>query len=265
MMDLKKLLGDENEKPLDRLTPDGGFCRVFRTIGCIGDSLSSGEFVSRDEQGRAGYHDYYEYSWGQILARHCGIKVYNFSRGGMTAKWYYDSYAQENGFWDTDKLCQAYIIALGVNDLRGQSQPLGSVADIDLSDRNKNRDTFAGYYARIIQRLKSMQPKARFFLVTLPKDRPVPDPQSEGMRALLYDLAKLFDYTYVIDLAEYGPVYDAGFMEKFYLDGHLNAAGYTLTAQMIESYIDYIVRHNFEDFIQTGFIGRDVHNCGAKW
>ena len=35
----------------------------------------------------------------------------------------------------------------------------------------------------------------------------------------------------------------------------MNAAGYILTAQMITSYIDYIVRHNLEDFSQVGFIG----------
>ena len=42
-MDIKKFF-DENEKPLDRLIDDGGFASIFRTIACIGDSLSSGEF-----------------------------------------------------------------------------------------------------------------------------------------------------------------------------------------------------------------------------
>lgn len=264
-MDLAKFLGNQNEKPLERFTPDGGFCRVFRTIGCIGDSLSSGEFESLDENGNKGYHDYYEYSWGQYIARHCGVKVYNFSRGGMSAKWYWESFADENGFWDEDKLCQAYIIALGVNDLCGQKQELGSVNDVDLNNYNNNKNTFAGYYARIIQRIKSMQPKARFFLVTLANSGVEQEQPAAGMRGLLYDFAKLFDYTYVIDLEQYGPVYDDDFKAKFYLGGHLNAAGYILTAQMIESYIDYIVRHNFEDFSQTGFIGKDVHNSSAKW
>ena len=39
-----KTLFPENEQPLDHLLPDGGFCGIFRKIGCIGDSLSSGEF-----------------------------------------------------------------------------------------------------------------------------------------------------------------------------------------------------------------------------
>lgn len=85
-MDLEKLLFNENEKPLDNIVYDGGFTRIFRTIGCIGDSLSSGEHESRDAEGKAGYHDFYDYSWGQYIARNAGIKVYNFSKGGMSAK-----------------------------------------------------------------------------------------------------------------------------------------------------------------------------------
>lgn len=30
---------DEKEKPLDTLVKDGGFCGIFRRIGCVGDPL----------------------------------------------------------------------------------------------------------------------------------------------------------------------------------------------------------------------------------
>ena len=66
-MFLDYYLTQPNEKPLDRFVPDGGFTAIFRTIGCIGDSLSSGEFESTKEDGTKGYHDYYEYSWGQRM------------------------------------------------------------------------------------------------------------------------------------------------------------------------------------------------------
>lgn len=52
------------EKPLENLVSDGGFCAIFRHIGCIGDSLASGELESLKD-GVKGYHDYYEHSWGQ--------------------------------------------------------------------------------------------------------------------------------------------------------------------------------------------------------
>ena len=57
------------EKPLDNLVLNGGFCGIFRTIGCIGDSLSSGELESLSDENIVGWHDYYEYSWGQFIAR----------------------------------------------------------------------------------------------------------------------------------------------------------------------------------------------------
>ena len=108
----------DHEQPLDNIVTDGGFCSIFRTIGCIGDSLSSGEFESKNEEGKVDYHDYFEYSWGQYIARSAGCTVYNFSRGGMTASEYWNSFAEANDYWNPDKLCQAYIIALGVNDCR---------------------------------------------------------------------------------------------------------------------------------------------------
>ena len=78
-------------------------------------------------------------------------------------------------------------------------------------------------------------------------------------------MAELFDYTYVLDLRKYAPEYDAEFKRNFYLGGHMNPAGYMLTAKMVMSYIDYLIRHNPEDFAQVGFIGTGHHNVSAKW
>ena len=266
-MDIQEFYLKDGEKPLDHILSDGGFTSIFRTIGCVGDSLSSGEHESTDESGtKKGYHDYYEYSWGQYIARAAGCKVYNFSKGGMTAKAYMEKFADEKDFWNPELACQAYIFALGVNDVLNQGQPVGDVGDIDLADYTKNADTFCGWYARIIQRLKEIQPKARFFLMTMPRgDVRAKDDLRRAHRELLYKLADLFDYTYVIDLYEYGPVYDETFVKNFYLGGHLNAAGYLLTAKMVMSYIDYLVRSDFASFSQVGFIGKDVHNYTAKW
>ncbi|MDY3928758.1 MAG: SGNH/GDSL hydrolase family protein [Clostridia bacterium] len=267
-MDIKNILGTENEKPLDSFPQNGGFTSIFRTIGCIGDSLASGEFESLDEEGNKGYHDYFEYSWGQFMAREAGTKVYNFSRGGMTAKEYCESFASHMDFWNPEKRCQAYVIALGVNDISAYGKDLGSISDIDINDYNNNKKTFVGYYAQIIQRLKANQPKARFFLMTCPvsSGRDSDRIEAEDLhQKLLYDMAELFDYTYVLDFRKYAPVYDDDFKKKFYLGGHLNAAGYLLTAKMVMSYIDYIIRNNMEDFAQVGFIGKDFHNVSAKW
>ena len=253
----------ENEKPLDRIVTDGGFCAIFRTIACIGDSLSSGEFESMNSEGGKGYHDFYEYSWGQFIGRSCGSKVYNFSRGGMTAKEYMESFADAQGFWDKDKLAQAYIIALGVNDvtrhLRGEIE-LGSMSDIDTLDYRNNAKTFIGYYAQIIQRIKELQPRAKIFLVAPPKGDTV-DVQTQKfgiVRDLVQQLTTVFNRTYLVDLYEYYPQRTKEFSERFWL-GHMTPMGYVLTARIIESYIDYIIRKNPKDFNQVGFIGTDLY------
>ena len=257
-MDLKNYMKNKKEKPLDNIVSDGGFCSVFRTIGCIGDSLASGEFESKDADGNNTYHDLYEYSWGQYMARIAGCKVYNFSRGGMTAKEYCESFARNNGFWGRDKACQGYIIALGVNDILNRGWEIGSVEDICLEDYTKNAKTFAGYYGEIIQRYKEISPDARFFFVTNPRTVGRNDDTLKKFRKILYEIADLFEHSYIIDLYEYGPVYDEEFKEQFYLHGHLNPCGYILTAKMFVSYIDYIVRHNIDDFRKIGFVNTGI-------
>lgn len=255
MMDLEKFLYCENEKPLDRIVFDGGYARVFRTIGCIGDSLSSGEHESRDAEGNYGYHDYYEYSWGQFMARNAGIKVYNFSKGGMTAKCFVESFGEKCGIWSEEKKCQAYVLALGVNELYTKSVELGEISDIDLENPQNNKETFTGYYGQIIQKIKTVQPDAKIFLVNLPKGEYATAGDGDKHDELLHQMTDLFTNTYLIDLRKYSPEYDSEFKKKFFVGSHMSAAGYIFTAQMITSYIDYIVRHNFEDFAQVGFIG----------
>ncbi len=245
------------DNPLAELLPDGGYTAIFRRIACVGDSLSSGEFETLAADGTRRYHDIFEHSWGQYLARMTGAKVYNFSRGGMTAREYCESFAEANGMWDPEKACQAYIIALGVNDIFGHNMPIGSLADVDFSHPENNRPTFAGYYAKIIQKYKAMRPYARFFLVSMPKagdDHPDNAKRRADAAALLHSFAEAFSYTYVIDLFKYAPVYDAAFYEKFGLHGHLNPAGYLLTAKMIGTYIDHIIRSDFPAFRQAGLI-----------
>lgn len=252
------MMKKEGELPLDELVTDGGFCGIFRRIACIGDSLSSGEFESKRPDGSTGYHDFYEYSWGQYIGRSCGSLVYNFSRGGMTAKEYVETFADQNGFWSTDKLAQAYIIALGVNDVFYREGELGSLADICREDYRKNGKTFAGYYAQIIAHIRELQPRARIFLVTMPSEGGKRDPVIKRHRDLLAEMTKIFPHTHLIDLYTYAPRNDEAYNKIFRL-GHMTPTGYVLTARMIESYIDYIIRTEPEDFSQVGFIGTELY------
>ena len=265
-MNIKDFYAIDGEKPLDRICADGGFSSIFRTIACIGDSLSSGEFESTDKNnGGKNYHDMFEYSWGQFIARTTGAKVYNFSRGGMTVHEYLDFWGENTGAFNTAKAAQAYIIALGSNDLISQRGPVGSASDVDANDPDKCvPDTFAGRYGKLIHAYKKISPRARFFLMPMPREKDDKNDEIEVIISshakVLRDIAGMFDNTYVIDFNKYAPIYDAQFKKNFYLGGHLNPAGYALTAKMTMSYIDYIIRHNPRAFSDIGFIGTDLYN-----
>lgn len=261
-MEIKNFYYDANEKPLDRICENGGATAIFRSIACIGDSLSSGKFQLPKKDGGYTYHDLYEYSWGQFIARMTGSSVQNFSRGGMTAKGYCDSFADEMGFWDKDKAAQCYIVALGVNDVTNiinKNLEFGSMSDIAEDYRN-NKKTFAGYYAEIIARYKEISPYAKFFLVTCPKGSKEREALYDIHSKLIYDMAEHFDNTYVIDLRKYGEEYDDKFKENFFLNGHMTPTGYLYTAKIISSYIDYIIRKNPKDFKTVGLINTELQD-----
>ena len=95
-MNWNEKLYSENEKPLDNLVSGYSHTSVFRKIAFIGDSLSSGEFETCDRDGNKAYHDLYEYSWGQYIARKNGLTAFNFSRGGMTASEFIESFGEAN-------------------------------------------------------------------------------------------------------------------------------------------------------------------------
>ena len=250
-MDWNKKLYTDNEKPLENIINGYSFTSIFRKIAFVGDSMSSGEFELKDENNSTSYHDMFEYSWGQHIARKNGITAYNLSRGGMTAKEYIDCFAENNGFWDSDKACQAYVIALGVNDVLNQGKAVGTISDV----KNNNTETFIGAYAEIVRRYKIISPDAKFFFVTIPDDIQFGPPELfEEISKALYSLAEYFENSYVIDLYKYAPAFNAEFKKHYFMYGHMNAMGYIVVAELIDSYIDYIIRKNPEDFLLVPFI-----------
>ncbi len=97
-------------------------------------------------------------------------------------------------------------------------------------------------------------------MVTIPKSCRYDSERNSAadkQRALMYEFAKMFSNTYVVDLREYAPLYDKIFRENFFLNGHMAPTGYILTAKFITSYIDYIIRHNMNDFGDVGLMGYD--------
>lgn len=246
---LLKLYKNDLNYPIQKLTDNTGFLDIFLNVGCIGDSLASGESVS-NEQGQTSNHDLYNYSWGQYLARKTGNQYYNWSKGGLTAKaWLNSIYATE--CFDGQHLCEAYIIGLGQNDAN-QNLTIGSSSDIDLNNYNNNADSFYGNYGKIIQKIKEKQPKAKIFVIT---DMYTGTDQ-KGYNVAIRAMAEIFDNVYVIDLRKYGMDY---YNSELFLaqrrSGHYNAIGYKICAMMIANYIDWIIKNDYDEFKQVEFIG----------
>ena len=237
------------------LRQEPGFCGIFHDWGFIGDSLSSGEFECADSTGKKVYYDAYEYSWGQRMCAYSGTRGDNYSQGGEMAKrWverFWDNPKNKNGDIDAKRSPkQAYIIALGANDSK-KIKAGDARKDINLEDYTKNADSFAGWYGGIIQRVKTIQPDAVFFVVTFPRGR-----DKEEYNAAIRAMASIFTNTYLVELDKYAPDYsDRAFKSTFYLQGHLNPAGYEFTAWMMLNYIDWIIRHNMSDFSKVGLMG----------
>ena len=147
------------DSPID-ITPSFS---IFEKFGIVGDSYASGE-IALD-----GYVDYYNISWGQILARMSGNKCINFSRGGLSTRtWLTD----RNGLslLNSTEPQQLYILALGINDYYhlGESY-LGTVEGI-----TSKTDTFYGNYAKIIESIQTKAPNAKIIISTIASNATLP-------------------------------------------------------------------------------------------
>lgn len=249
----------EGEKPLDHLKENCGFLNIFKDIGVIGDSLSSGELESTDENGNTNYHDMYEYSWPAFLEKITGTKFHNYSRGGMSFKEYYETWADENDFWQKQ---QAYIVSLGNNDVFALNQEVGSASDINLDDPLKNKDTYFGYMGKVLSKLKSIQKDARIFLVSMSIDIARTNDNSIFFYTVeeMKKVCKMYNYTYLLDMTNYGPIYDEKIREKYSMGYHPNVLGYYAYGLCIGNYIDYIIRTNYKDFFEVPFVGTGLKN-----
>lgn len=255
--------------PLSLIMRTAGLGGIIHKWGIIGDSLASGEMQCFTDESTSEtdykFVDMYQWSWGQRFAKLLGVDCYNFSNGGQTTiGWIQGGAALVHdetypggiggGGWDYAKLPenvkQGYIIALAVND-RAREYPVGSVStDIGIynpqTDTDTNADSYVGYYAGIIQRIKSIAPKAKIFCVT-----PL-DTRYNSYSQAIRDIVNHFDNTYLIDLAAYCPISWGG---MYVMNGHGSAIGYEYTAYEINTYIDWIIRNNGNDFKATALIG----------
>ncbi|MCQ2402246.1 MAG: SGNH/GDSL hydrolase family protein [Lentisphaeria bacterium] len=260
---------DPAEKSLEHLAVDGGYCGILRSVACVGDSLDSGEIEIFDAQDKRYCIDKFEYSWLSYFGRVTGNEVRHFTRGGMSAMEYVETFANGHGLWDRKLACNAYVVTLACNDI---SQMLcgevefGTWDDIDFQDYHNNKKTFMGYYATILQRYREISPRCRIFLVlSLMKLEEERLPYFRKIQTFLQELSQKMRFVYFMDLYQNGPVVDEAFTKKFFMNGHMTPAGYLLKGRIFTSYMDYIIRHNLDDFTQIATIGEDLFDPKYTW
>ena len=226
---------------------------TFLTVGCIGDSLASGECYSNETETPVG-HDLYKYSWGQYMARMSGNTYYNFSCGGLSTRtWLTSSYRKQ--IVDGNHDCMAYIIGLGANDALADSRhvEVGSASDIDLTNYNNNADSYYGNYGRIIQILHEYNPKTKIFLLTMPTAGESYQPYNEAIRKL----ADMFNNCYCIDLHKNAfDLYNSpdSIIRSCLRNGHYNAYAYSIMAKIIGNEISKFMANNKSEFLDIEFI-----------
>ena len=194
------------------------------------------------------------YSYPTQLARMTGATVNNYGVGGATAKSWLETTECSNCFKNENK-AQAYIIALGTND----TDYSGNVdTDIDLKNYSNNADTFVGNYAKIIQKCLELQPKAKVFVVTIPKTRTDYHHAWTTGNSQIKSIAEKLG-VYVLDVFTYSESHDNPdkYKEHFYTGGHRNAIGYKRTAVEYATYISWLIYNNPNDFKNTHFIEMD--------
>lgn len=238
----------------NRLYAQRSLASIFRSWGFVGDSLCSGEmecYAQGDPSVK--YVDLYEYSWGQQFCRLTGSEGWNFSHGGQTVRGWLAELDGERG-WGYAKAHpkQAYIIALGYNDYYAslQNRPGFSLNEFRLDLHT------------LINNLKTVQPDARFFVLTRPRET---DRENgyDAWNDVIRELPSQFQNVYVIDMYRDAPAYDENFKSQFYLNGHMSPSGYLWTAWYLIDKIDSIIKANPEAFRDVALIGTPWK--GDKW
>ena len=252
----------EEDSLLNKIIRDAGNVAIFNKIACIGDSLTHGDFESTEGNEECIPNLSTPAQMQKIIGNtvfNMGISGYCANRETQSMSWF-DSAVERNWFSDEYK-AEAYIIALGVNDTwRVENGFSGDVLlDIDTENYNNNSLNSVGGYATIIQKIKEIQPRAKIFCMTIPTtsgNETYRDDANTKIKAI----ANLFN-CYILDMNTYYVKKDevSDWNIRYKLGGHLNAMGYKEYANVVITYIDWIIRNNYEDFKDVQFIGTDLY------
>lgn len=220
--------------------------KIFRRVGCIGDSYTSGHIHL---QGANAVVTNYDYAWPHYMSGLTNNKWTNFGQSGSTAKQWVVGASRLGEVKESGNKCQAYIIGLMINDQGSWSSyatPVGNKSDI-----GTDADTYYAWYYKLVQEVISVNASAKIFCNTCPNYANdfaynvavrdiVAHCKSNGQNVYLCDLAsdKYNNETYYKN-----PVFlsDA-------VNGHFTAIGYEFMAECYIRVLSDVINSNVAEF-----------------
>lgn len=253
---IKEKINVDDDNPLSVVKETPGMTAILHRIGVVGASLTNGGHNTTN--GSFGQEAGREYSWPQRLARLCGITCFNFGHGGYWCKyWLDDNGGYYSAVGEPENKCDAYIISFASNDVYSKSgYYVGTIDDVHVGNERENSSSYYGYLSQIIARCHDVQKRAYLFVLTYPHD--FGQTESGGYTQAMRDIVKLYREAgyniYLIDYAAYGMTVEEATERGFKRGAHYVGAGYQYMTYEICTYIDWIIRHNIEDFKDIAFV-----------
>lgn len=227
----KRILETTETNELDNVS-----LSLFSNFGVVGDSYASGELYFDGD-----FHDVYNISWGQVLARKTGTKCVNFSAGGLSTRGWLNNSKGLSLLLETEPQ-DIYYLALGINDANNYgAEYLGSLRDLQ-ENYAQNPDTFYGNYGKIIGNIKNHAPNAKIVMFSI-----VPTTEMKAAyNDAIFEIADHFGVPYIVQTD------DSFFTSDFYgngkVEGHPTAPVYSGMANAFERLLKKCIIENYEYF-----------------
>lgn len=206
------------------------YFNLFKKVGVIGDSLSSGLMYVNGENEQHKYN----YSWLSNIAKFNNCECVHYSRGGLKCNTWLSSdfYSQ----LASDEKCNAYYIALGTNDGWNVTYEVGSIDD------TAGTDSFVGYYKQIIEYVKSQAPNAVIFCLSS-YSTTIGDYFS-----MVKPITELYDNCYYIDFSNEGRTQLNTCDSTLKDSSHYTTMGYLRVGEEIQEITNRVIANNIDDF-----------------
>lgn len=239
----------DDDTPIKNIGKTSNLTNIISKYGIIGDSLSSG---AQDISGGTSATDIPQFAWATFFEKATGCETVRLAQGGLQLKNWHNLMEQKARI--EENKCSAYIIMLGHNDTASE---VGTIADVDLTDiSNSNTNTQFGMYGKLIGTLRNINPKCKIFCVTYP----IYYVENFGTNSIPRTLPNYIDNCYCIDLWKYDKNRSESYNTDFatpnphFAKTHGTVLGYKNWANIIDSYIDYIIRLNLNKFADVAYI-----------